>query len=69
MGNGDQLPEFPIVLGGQSNALGMGNAPHDGRGHGRTKVDVKLGERCLGIESGSAHRGSGGAILGSLAAG
>src|SRR5829696_4795458 len=42
--DGDEVPELPVVLGRELDALCVGNPPHDRRGYGRTEVAVELGE-------------------------
>ena len=51
----DQVAELPVVAGGQLDALGVGDRPHDGRGDGRPQVAVELGEGDLAAEGGG-HR-------------
>ena len=52
---GDELAEGPVVLGREPDALGVGDAPHDGRGDGRAEMDVELAEWRSGVDPGSGH--------------
>src|SRR6185436_10494649 len=42
--DGDEIPELPVVLGRQPDALGVGDAPHDGGGNRSAQMDVQLGQ-------------------------
>ncbi len=53
--DGDQVPELPVVAGRELDPLGMGDGPHDRRGHRRAEVAVELGEGNLAAEGGG-HR-------------
>jgi hypothetical protein len=48
--HGDEVAKCPVVLGRQPDALGVRNAPHDGRRDRRSQVDVELGQRRGGVE-------------------
>ena len=43
--DGDHLPKGPVVLRGQLDALGVGDAPHDRGGDRTAEVAVELGQR------------------------
>ena len=43
----DHVAEFPVVLGRQLDALGVGDPPHDRWGHRAAEVTVELRERYL----------------------
>ena len=43
----DHVAELPVVLGRELDALGVGDAPHDRRGHGAAEMAMELGEREL----------------------
>ena len=53
--DGDQVPELPVVLGRQPDALGVGDAPHDGRRDRRAQVDVQLGQGSGGVKRRPRH--------------
>ena len=55
--HGDHVAEFPVVLGRQLDALGMGDPPHDRRGHRAAEMAVELRQRHLAREwTGHARR-------------
>ena len=50
----DHVPELPVVLGRELDALRVGDPPHDRRGHGAAEVAVELRERDL-ARQGTRH--------------
>ena len=51
----DQVTEVPVVAGGELDALGVGDRPHDRRGDRRAEVAMELRERDLATQ-GLRHR-------------
>ena len=43
----DHVPEFPVVLGRELDPLGVGDSPHDRRGHRAAQMAVQLRQRDL----------------------